>query len=141
MKRIYWDTMIHAYWFEDSGALGRRVQHIHETMMKRGDIICSSLFVLSELLVGPLKVNDLSAAAAIERLFDSGEISMLPYSRQAVPLFSDLRAHHGVKSFDALHLAIAAHSGVDLFLTYDDHLKKVNRPGLPFIATLDTDLF
>jgi predicted nucleic acid-binding protein len=46
-----------------------------------------------------------------------------------------------VKALDALHLSIAATSGVELFLTHDRRLHKVVVPGLPFIAGLETDLF
>jgi predicted nucleic acid-binding protein len=46
-----------------------------------------------------------------------------------------------VKALDAVHLSIAATSGVELFLTHDRRLHKVVVPGLPFIAGLETDLF
>lgn len=132
--------MIHVYWLEDA-TRGPRVQHIYETMLKRTDILCSSLFVLSELLVGPLKDGNFAAAASIEQFFDSDAVMMLPYPRQAARLFAKLRANHGIKSLDALHLAIAASSGVDLFLTFDRRLNKLVMPGLPFIVSIDTDLF
>ena len=141
MSRIYWDTMLYAYWLEGNGKYGNRVQQIHQTMLQRSDALCSSLFVLGELLVGPVKANDAAAATAIQQFFDSDAVTMLPYTSQAVRLFAELRAHHGVKALDALHLAIAATSGVDLFLTHDRRLHKVVVPGLPFIAGLETDLF
>jgi len=141
VRRIYWDTMIHAYWFEDNDALSLRVQHIYSSMQKRGDLLCGSVFVLSELLVGPLKEQNQAAADMIEQFFDSDAVTMLPYGRQSVRIFTELRANHGVKSLDALHLAIAASAGVDLFLTHDRRLHKLMVPGLPFIASLDTDLF
>ena len=141
MRRIYWDTMLYAYWLEGNNKLSQRVQQIHQTMLQRSDTLCGSLFVLGELLVGPAKANDAAAATAIQQFFDSDQVTMLPYVPQAVRLFADLRAHHGVKALDALHLAIAATSGVDLFLTHDRRLHKVVAPGLPFIAGLETDLF
>jgi predicted nucleic acid-binding protein len=141
VKRIYWDTMIHAYWFENNRDHGARVEHIYQVMLQRGDVLCSSILILSELLVGPVKHGDSVGVQAIEGFFDSGSISMLPYSRRAANIFAELRAHHGVKSLDALHLAIAADAGVDLFLTYDRHLNKLLMPGLPFIVSIDTDLF
>ena len=141
MKRIYWDTMIHAYWLEDHNKLSDRVQHIHDVMLRRGDILCSSNFVLGELLVGPIKTGDISAADLIEQYFESDAIAMLPYVPQSARLFAELRAKHGVKPLDALHLTTAAHAGVDLFLTHDHRLQKLIMPGLPFIASLDSDLF
>jgi predicted nucleic acid-binding protein len=133
--------MIHAYWFEGHASYGDRVEQIREAMLQRGDTLCSSLFVLSELLVGPIKLGEQQQADQIEQYFLSKSITMLPYTQQGIATFTTLRAHHGVKSLDALHLAIATASGVDLFLTHDRRLHKLKVPGLPFIASLDTDLF
>jgi predicted nucleic acid-binding protein len=141
MRRIYWDTMLYAYWLEGNNKLSQRVQQIHQVMLQRSDTLCGSLFVLGELMVGPIKANDAAAAAAIQQFFDSDGVTMLPFTSQAIRMFAELRAHHGVKALDALHLSIAATSGVDLFLTHDRRLHKLAVPGLPFIAGIETDLF
>ena len=133
--------MLHAYWFEDNPDFGERVHQIYEGMQQRGDSLCSSLFVLSEVLVGPVKTGDLPSADAIEQFFHSDAITLLPFTPEAVRIFSNLRANHGIKSLDALHLAITATAHVDLFLTNDKRLHKLKVPGLPFIASLETDLF
>ena len=141
MRRIFWDTMVHAYWFEDHKKLSGRVEQIHESMRQRGDTLCSSLFVLNELLVGPLRTKDTAAADLIEKYFHSSAITLLPYPSKAVRIFAELRAQQGIKSLDALHLATAASAGVDLFLTNDRRLHKAVVPGISFIASLDSDLF
>lgn len=141
MRRIYWDTMLYAYWMEGNSRFGHRVQQIRETMLQRSDVLCSSLFVLGELLVGPLKTRDTDSVSRIENFFDSTAVSMLPYAAQSVRIFAELRASQGIKALDALHLSICATAGVDLFLTHDRRLHKVVVPGLPFVADLDTDLF
>lgn len=41
------------------------------------------------------------------------------------------------RSADAIQLACAAHYGVDLFITNDQHLHKLNIPGIGFIAPLE----
>jgi predicted nucleic acid-binding protein len=66
---------------------------------------------------------------------------MLAYPSQAASVFAQLRAQSGVKALDALHLAVAATAGVDLFLTNDRRLQKLVVPGIQFITSLDTDLF
>lgn len=141
MRRIFWDTMVHAYWFEDHKKLSDRVEQIHESMQRRGDTLCSSLFVLNELLVGPLRTKDTAAADLIVKYFHSSAITLLPYPSRAVRIFAELRAQQGIKSLDALHLATAASAGVDLFLTNDRRLHKAVVPGISFIASLDSDLF
>jgi len=141
VRRIFWDTMVHAYWFEDHKKLSDRVEQIHESMQRRGDTLCSSLFVLNELLVGPLRTKDTAAADLIVKYFHSSAITLLPYPSRAVRIFAELRAQQGIKSLDALHLATAASAGVDLFLTNDRRLHKAVVPGISFIASLDSDLF
>ena len=141
MRRIYWDTMIHAYWFEEHPEFGPRVREIYEAMDQCGDSLTGSLFVLGEVIVGPVKIRDAAAADAIEEFFHSDAITLLPFTAQSVRIFADLRANHGIESIDALHLAIAATARVDLFLTNDKRLHKLRVPGLPFIASLDTDIF
>ena len=133
--------MLHVYWFEDRNALGERVQHIREVMLQRNYTLCGSIFTLSELLVGPTKNKEPDAVRAIEEYFASDAVTLLTYTHQAVRTFADLRAHHGITSLDALHLSVAASNDVDLFLTHDKRLLKLRLPGLPFIASLETDLF
>jgi len=133
--------MIHAYWFEDHAKLSHRVQQIYEAMLRRGDVLCSSSFVLGEVLVGPLRTQDLDAANLIQQFFESREITLLPFQPDAARIFAELRANYRLKSLDALHLAVASSAGVDLFLTYDRRLNKLTVPGIKFIASLDTDLF
>ena len=133
--------MIHAYWLEDHPKYGERVRQIHKTMQQRGDQLCSSPFVLGEVLVGPLKTQNTAAANLIQQFFESEQVTLLPFQPKAARIFAELRADHGLKSLDALHMAVAASAGVDLFLTFDSRLNKLAVPGINFIASLDTDLF
>lgn len=141
MRRIFWDTMIHAYWLENHPKYGNRIKQIHDSMLQRGDTLCSSAFVLGEVLVGPLKTQALAAADLIQQFFESEQVMLLPFQPKAARTFAELRANHGLKSLDALHLAVAASAGVDLFLTYDRRLNKLVVPGINFIVSIDTDLF
>ena len=133
--------MIHVYWLENHKRFSQRVQSIHSEMQVRGDVLCTSFFVLGELLVGPLRTGDTIAADLIERYLRSPAVTNLDLSPRAARIFAELRAHHGVKSVDALHLAVAAAAGVDVFLTNDHRLQKVLLPGISFIAALDTPLY
>lgn len=140
MRRIYWDTMLYVYWFENNPRYVHRIEQIYTTMQRRADQLCSSSLAYAEVLVGPTSTNDLQAAAAVDRFFRSPELTVLPFSLEAAPIFASLRVL-GLKPPDAMHVAIAAQAGVDLFLTNDTRLRKLSLPNLPFIASLDTDLF
>ena len=55
--------------------------------------------------------------------------------------FARLRATANVSPADAIHLACAASSGVDLFITHDKTLHKLRVNGIQFIAGLDVNVF
>jgi predicted nucleic acid-binding protein len=141
VRRIFWDTNLFIYLMEANPEFGPRVRDIYTEMQRRGDFLLANAVVLSEILVGPYKASDLAAAKKVEAFFSSPGIAILPYPTEAARIFAKLRASEGVKSIDALHLASAAHAGVDLFLTHDRRLNKLAIPGIRFIASLDTDLF
>lgn len=140
MRRVYWDTMLYAYWMEGHPSYGPRIAAIHDAMSRRQDRLCASTLVCAEMLVGPTILGDAAGSQAIQSFFESSEVEILPFPLQASPMFAQLRAS-GLKPPDAMHLAIAAHASVDLFITNDRRLHKIAVPGLPFIATLETDLF
>ena len=140
MSRIYWDTMLYVYWFENHPKYAARIEEIYSTMRLRGDLLCCSPLVYAEILVGPVATGDMDGVEALKTFFTSPEISMLAFTTEAASSFAALRAS-GIKAPDAMNLATATHSGVDLFITNDKRLHKINHPGMPFIATLETDLF
>lgn len=54
-------------------------------------------------------------------------------SNQVAP-FAILCGERKVKIADSIHLACAASAGIDLFLTGDKQLAKLDVPGIQFIA-------
>jgi predicted nucleic acid-binding protein len=140
MRRIYWDTMLYVYWFENHARYAARIEEIYSAMRLRGDLLCCSPLVYAEVLVGPVSAGDMDEVEALKTFFTSSEISMSAFTLEAASTFAALRAS-GIKAPDAMNLATATHSGVDLFITNDKRLHKITHPGMPFIATLETDLF
>jgi len=132
--------MLYVYWFENHPKYAARIEEIYSTMRLRGDLLCCSPLVYAEVLVGPVATGDMDGVEALKTFFTSPEISMLAFTTEAASSFAALRAS-GIKAPDAMNLATATHSGVDLFITNDKRLHKINHPGMPFIATLETDLF
>lgn len=141
MSRIYWDSMIFIYWVENHPEFASRVEHILQSMLGRGDRLCASYLCLGEVLTGPLKHKHTALAAKVRQLFDNGGIEILPFDRKAAERFAQLRASGNVSPADAIHLACASASGVDLFLTHDRNLHRLRVPGIQFIAGLDVNVF
>jgi predicted nucleic acid-binding protein len=66
---------------------------------------------------------------------------VLPFTVETSLHYARIRGSQGVNSSDAIHLAAAAQSGTDLFLTNDKRLLGKFVPGIQFIAALDTQFF
>ena len=141
MSRVYWDSMVYVYWLEDHPIYSPRAEHIFRSMLARGDRLCASYLTLGEVLAGPLKHGRIAAAAKIEQFFDSGLLEMLPFDRKAAAEFARMRATAKVTPADAVHLACAGTAGVDLFLTHDKAVHKLQVPGIQFIAGIDVNVF
>jgi uncharacterized protein len=141
MSRIYWDSMLFVYWLEAHPTYAARVEEILQSMVERGDRLCASHLSMGEVLTGPLKHKHAALAANVRQFFDSGGVELLPFDRKAAELFAELRATARVRPAGAIHLACAAASGVDLFLTHDKTLHKLRVPGIQFVAGLDVNLF
>ena len=140
MSRVYWDTMLFIYWLEDHPRFSKEVQHVYERMEQRGDTLCTSAFTLAELLVGPIKQKVPSVAQQIRNFFKSTVVEVLPFTAESAEHYAGIRATNRVSPADAIHLACAAHRGIDLFLTNDDRLRGLVIPGIQFTAGLDVDI-
>uniref|UniRef100_A0A7V4XUJ3 PIN domain-containing protein n=1 Tax=Acidobacterium capsulatum TaxID=33075 RepID=A0A7V4XUJ3_9BACT len=137
MSVIYWDTMLFVYWLEENPVFQARVQEIHETMTRRGDRLCTSVFTAGEVLAGPRKRNQPDVVAQVLDYFQSGEIEVLPFDLATANTYSMIRTDHRVLPADAIHLATAAEAKVDLFLTNDHKLQSLHVPGIRFIGGLE----
>ncbi len=141
MSRIYWDTMLFVYWMEDHPVYAKRIRHILTRMEERQDRLCTGAFTVGEVLVGPYKMRDVNTATQIRAFFESSFVEIIPYTLKTAELYARIRTDHGVSPADVIHLACAAQSGTDVFLTNDVSLIGKVIPGIQFIAGLDTNLF
>ena len=137
-SRIYWDTMLFIYWIEEHPDYVEQIDRILSRIESRGDQLCSSAFGVGEVLVGALKHGDRRRAAAIRKVMRPPQIELLPFDIETAERYAEIRARHGTSAPDSVHLACAAAAGVDLFLTNDVKLTRIEVPGIRFIAGLDT---
>jgi predicted nucleic acid-binding protein len=140
MSLVYWDTVLFIYWLEDHPVYAPQVQAIHERMMKRQDTLCTSVFALGEVLVGPYKRQQAERAEKIRDYFTSSRVDLLPFTTATAQRYAQIRAGYPVSPADAIHLASAAEASVDLFLSNDKDLHALVIPGINFIAGLDLKL-
>jgi predicted nucleic acid-binding protein len=81
-----------------------------------------------ECRVKPLREGDGALLADFDAYFAEA-LTAVALTREVIDRATELRARHGVRTPDALHLAAAAASGCDVFLTNDLRLAQV--PGNP----------
>jgi predicted nucleic acid-binding protein len=136
MKKIFFDTNIFIYMFEGLEPNGSRMLEIRRRMITRGDRIVTSAMTLGELLVKPTKLGQTSLIEQYDRAIRS-TAEVISFDASVSWRYASLRSAHNVRNADAIQLACAAHSGVDLFMTNDKELHKLDVPGIGFIAPLD----
>jgi predicted nucleic acid-binding protein len=136
MNRIFFDTNVFIYMFEGLEPQRSRMLEIRRRMLERGDQIVTSAMTLGEVLVKPTKLGQASLIEQYDRAIRSTS-ELVSFDAQVAWRFASLRATHTLRSADAIQLACAAHFGVDLFITNDLQLQKLDVPGIGFIAPLD----
>lgn len=141
MSRIYWDTNLFIYLHEGHPAFGPRVRRIYEELVSRNNTLCTSVFTVGEVLTMPLRMKDEAAINAISDSMLSGEVELIPFTLAMAQRYGRIRAVSSVKAADALHLATAIESKVNLFVTNDHQLQRLQVPEKPFTVGLDGKLF
>jgi uncharacterized protein len=136
MSRVFWDTNLFVYLFEDYEKLSESVTRLRERMLTRGDQLLTSTVTLGEILVKPAEAGDRDLCRKYEEAL-LRTTSVLPFDLKAARSYGDIRADRAVRAPDAIQLACAASTGVDLFVTNDQRLKGKQVPGIQFIVPLD----
>lgn len=135
MSRIFWDTNLFIYLFEDYGDLSERVVEMRERMLARRDTLYTSALTLGEVLVKPTETGD----QALRRRYEAAILAaatVVPFTVDAARIYADLRGDRTIKAPDAIQLSCAASVAVDLFVTNDERLSAKTVPGVHFVQSL-----
>jgi predicted nucleic acid-binding protein len=96
------------------------------------EIATSELSVL-EVLVKPIQAGNGRLEDLFRRaLYNTRGFTLIPIDRFVLEEAARLRAHHGLKTPDALHAASALLARCTLFVTNDPAFRRV--PGLPVVV-------
>jgi uncharacterized protein len=136
VSRIFFDTNVFIYLFEDYEPFSSMVDSFWRRMVQRGDRLVTSSMTLGEILVKPTKEGAASLVEQYDRTIRS-RAQVINFDTSVAWRYASLRATHSLRNPDAIQLACAAHFGVDLFITNDKQLYSLNVPGIGFIAPLD----
>lgn len=89
--------------------------------MARDEVVVSDL-VRMECRVGPLRSGDALRLAKFDGFFARPDVRIAPMTPAVFDRATEIRARHGFKTPDSIHLAAAVESGCDCFLTHDSRL-------------------
>jgi len=136
MSRIFWDTNLYIYLFEDYGKFSQMTAALRTRMLERGDQLLTSTLSLGEILVKPLEANNLVLSDKYEIAIKTTSI-LLPFDANAARIYAGLRTDRALRAPDAIQLACAASARADLFVTNDARLQGKHVDGIQFIVPLD----
>jgi len=136
MSRVFWDTNLFIYLFEDYGTLSRGVGQLRSKMLDRGDQLLTSTLTLGEILVKPTERNDSELCRKYEHAISSAA-TLIPFDVKAAKVYAALRLERSLRAPDAIQLACAASVNVDLFVTNDERLQGKHVDGIQFIVPLE----
>lgn len=116
---IYCDSCILIYYFDHTGLLNARASNRLAGLAGAGDLIATSDLVRLECRVKPIHLGDAAKLAVFDVFFARPDVRRVPLTTAVFDRATTIRAAHGYKLGDALHLAVAVESGCDRFLTND----------------------
>lgn len=138
MSRIFWDTNLFIYLFEDHGRHSTQVTALLRKMDERGDELITSALTIGEVLARPMQERDMDRCDRYENAIRSNAI-ISTFDVAAARNFAKIRSQQPrkIRPPDAIQLACAATAGIDLFLTNDESLHDIRVDGIHFITSID----
>lgn len=120
---VFLDANPVIYHVEQPAAWGPKASARITALVAAGEQLAVTDLVRMECLVGPLKKGDAKLVNDFGTFFHSPDVRVLPITAAVIDRAATIRATHGFKPLDALHLAAAVEHGCTLFLTNDGGLK------------------
>jgi predicted nucleic acid-binding protein len=122
--KVYVDSCIVIYLTDPGSPLHDQTSRAMIDLALQGDILLSSELVRLECRTHPLKHGEMELLAELDRFFSRSIHAWCPFVRPVFNLATELRARHGLKTPDSLHLAAALHMNCDAFWTNDRRLQR-----------------
>ncbi|MGA8765154.1 MAG: type II toxin-antitoxin system VapC family toxin [Candidatus Sulfotelmatobacter sp.] len=136
MSRIFWDSNLFIYLFENNPEFAQLVEDLWKKMLERRDQLFTSTLTVGEILVKPTSLGDDSLCHRYEQILSSTAV-IVPFDLKVSRRYAAIRSTTSIKGPDAVQLACASEAGVDLFVTNDHRLQGKRVEGIQFIVALD----
>ena len=135
VSRVFWDTNLFIYLFEDAGERADRVAALRSRMLERRDDLLTSTLTIGEILVKPLQALRTDLARQYEQRI-AQVATIVPFDMEAARAYGSIRASAGIKGADAVQLACASAARANLFVTNDERLGGRSFTGIDFVVSL-----
>jgi len=120
--RVYLDTAPVIYAVEQVQGFGA----VDERLGQAGTVLIASDLTRMECRVKPLREDNSEVLKNYDDFFEGAVAEIITLSRQVIDRATEIRAQHGFRTPDAIHLAAAVEAKCDVFLTNDFRLDRYN---------------
>ncbi len=134
-KIVGLDTAPLIYFIEEHTTYLHTLKEFFETVDKNEVSVVTSTITLTEVLVHPLRSQNVDLAAEYREILLNSNITTLDISSEIAEYGALLRSQYNLRTPDALQIATAIKSGAGFFLTNDTKLPKI--PTIDYLV-LDT---
>src|SRR5688500_5556040 len=124
---VFLDASPVIYLVEQPPIWGLKAKTRIAALMASGEVLAVTDIVRMECLVGPFKQQDAAYESDFRQFVSCHDLSSIPITSRVCESAARLRATHGVKPLDSLHLAAGIQYGCTLFLTNDGRLSPFPR--------------
>jgi len=124
MSRIFWESNLFVYLFEDYGGFSEAVVALRCAMLERRDQLLTSTLTLAEIVVKPIERGDVEAARKYEEAV-TRTASLLPFDLRAARIYAQLRTSRTLGPPDAIQPACAA--AAEAYASYRMYNRMYNR--------------
>jgi uncharacterized protein len=137
MAKVFWDSNLFIYLFENNPDWSPRVVEFRKKMQARRDKLLTSWLTVGEVLTKPKEAGNAILEKSYFNFFVSGAVDLIAFEAEAARWYAEIRSRERVRPADAIQLACAAAAGADLFVTNDSRLSGLAVSGVTFISGID----
>lgn len=136
--RLYIETAPLIYYVEEHTEDIARMDTVIAAVENQSIQAFSSVITLTEVLNQPMKTGNKNLEQEYrDILVNSGSYRLIAVNLQIAESAAGLRAHYGLRTPDALHVASALYATCDAFLTNDAQIRRVRE--LPILVLDELD--
>lgn len=123
MAKIYLDSCVVVYLIQGPEILSHSIRGALQTLEGEPLQVAISDLTRLECRVWPIREGADELLSQFDQFFASQDLERIPLGTESFDLATELRARHGTKTPDALHLAAALLGGCTEFWTNDHRLR------------------